>query len=81
MALRLRLEGDIVTDVATGVGGVGVGVGGVVGELSPPQELRSTANNKIGRAARRNTPQEGCFSSHIPYLMLTNCDLEGALWC
>ena len=79
----MTLVAESVIEVATGVGAGGVGgTGGVVGELPPsPQELRSTANIKIGKAARRKTPQEGCFSSHIPYLILINCDLAGALWC
>ena len=57
----MTLVAESVIEVATGVGAGGVGgTGGVVGELPPsPQELRSTANIKIGKAARRKSPQEG----------------------
>ena len=41
--VKLKLVGDTVTEVATGVGGVGGGVGGVVGELlSSPHAVSSS---------------------------------------
>ena len=68
----MTLVAESVIEVATGVGAGGVGgTGGVVGELPPsPQEFRSTANIKIGKAARRKSPQEGCFCNHILHLIL-----------
>ena len=74
----MTLVAESVIEVATGVGAGGVGgTGGLVGELPPsPQELRSTANIKIGNAARRKTPQEGCLCNHSSYVLITTIVLR-----